>query len=246
MDKKIFTVISNEEIAQDVFRLVLGGDAGTISAPGQFVNIKIDGMYLRRPISVCDHDDSTLTLVFRHIGAGTDRLASQNAGDPLDLLIPLGNGFDIAPAGDRPLIIGGGIGTPPLYSLAKTLIAAGKAPTVLLGFNSSREVILENEFRSLGGGISVKIATADGSYGEKGYVTALLEKVADYTYFYACGPKVMYKPIHDIALTDGQFSLEERMGCGFGACMGCTCKTKNGPKRVCKEGPVFRGEELEW
>lgn len=246
MDKKIFDVISNEEISQNVHRLVLGGDASIISAPGQFVNIKIDGMYLRRPISVCDWDAGTLTLVFRRAGTGTDKLANIKAGDTLDLLIPLGNGFDITLAGDRPLIIGGGIGTPPLYGLAKALASGGKTPAVLLGFNTSAEVILENEFRSIGSGIRVEITTADGSYGKKGYVTALMEKEKDYTYFYACGPRVMYKPIHDIALTDGQFSLEERMGCGFGACMGCTCKTKNGPKRVCKEGPVFKGEELEW
>ena len=236
-----FEILSNKKIAQNTWEIVLRGDTRGI-APGQFVNLKLEGFYLRRPLSVCDFDDGTLTLIYKVVGRGTEALAALPAGTALDVLTGLGNGYDTSVSGPRPLLIGGGAGVPPLYALAKALIREGKTPAVILGFNSAGEVFYEEEFRALG--TAPTVTTADGSYGVKGFVTDAME--LDYTYFYTCGPEPMLRAVYAKSVTSGQFSLEERMGCGFGACMGCTCKTKTGHKRVCKDGPVLTKEELPW
>lgn len=236
-----FEILSNKKIAQNTWEIVLRGDTRGI-APGQFVNLRLEGFYLRRPLSVCDFNDGTLTLIYKVVGRGTEALAALPAGTALDVLTGLGNGYDTSVSGPRPLLIGGGAGVPPLYALAKKLIAEGKSPAVILGFNSAGEVFYEEEFRALG--TAPTVTTADGSYGVKGFVTDAME--LDYTYFYTCGPEPMLRAVYAKSVTSGQFSLEERMGCGFGACMGCTCKTKTGHKRVCKDGPVLTKEELPW
>ena len=236
-----FEILSNKKIAQNTWEIVLRGDTRGI-APGQFVNLRLEGFYLRRPLSVCDFDDGTLTLIYKVVGRGTEALAALPAGTALDVLTGLGNGYDTSVSGPRPLLIGGGAGVPPLYALAKALIREGKTPAVILGFNSAGEVFYEEEFRALG--TAPTVTTADGSYGVKGFVTDAME--LDYTYFYTCGPEPMLRAVYAKSVTSGQFSLEERMGCGFGACMGCTCKTKTGHKRVCKDGPVLTKEELPW
>ena len=243
MKQEIFKITSNENIAPSVYKMVLAGDTSDITAPGQFVNIKLEGFYLRRPISICDYDGGSLTLIYKTVGGGTENLSLKKSGDELDLLIPLGNGFDTRESGDKPLIIGGGVGIPPLYALCKKLISEGKKPAVILGFNTRTEIFYENEFKALG--CEVFITTADGSHGIKGFVTAAMDKT-DYTYIYSCGPLPMFKAVNANAETSGQFSFEERMGCGFGACMGCSLMTRNGAKRVCKDGPVFEREEIEW
>ncbi len=243
MKQAFYETLSNEPIAPAVYKLVLAGDTSPITAPGQFVNIKVPGFYLRRPISLCDWDDKALTVIYKVVGDGTKALSQVKKGEKLDLLIALGNGYDTAPSGDRPLLIGGGVGVPPLFGLCRKLIAENKTVNVILGFNTKTELFLEDEFRALGANVSV--TTADGSYGLKGFVDAAMA-YAQYTFFYTCGPKPMLKAVDAAAKTGGQFSFEERMGCGTGACMGCTCKTKNGPKRVCTEGPVFLREEIEW
>lgn len=239
----LYLVRSNERIAKDVYKMVLVGDTSHITASGQFVNIKLDGFFLRRPISICDYDDSTITLIYKVVGQGTETLSVTLRGESLSLLVGLGNGYDTTKSGDRPLLIGGGVGVPPLYNLCKRLIAEGKQPSVILGFNTKDEVFYEDEFKALGA--DVYVTTVDGSHGIKGFVTNAFDKV-DYTYFYTCGPMPMFKAVNAAAETSGQFSFEERMGCGFGACMGCTHKTTNGNKRVCKEGPVFVKEEIVW
>ena len=236
-----FEILSNKKIAQNTWEIVLRGDTRGI-APGQFVNLRLEGFYLRRPLSVCDFNDGTLTLIYKVVGRGTEALAALPAGTALDVLTGLGNGYDTSVSGPRPLLIGGGAGVPPLYALAKALIREGKTPAVILGFNSAGEVFYEEEFRALG--TAPTVTTADGSYGVKGFVTDAME--LDYTYFYTCGPEPMLRAVYAKSVTSGQFSLEERMGCGFGACMGCTCKTKTGHKRVCKDGPVLTKEELPW
>ncbi len=241
MKNSVFTVEANRPLTGSVFEMCLSGDAGGIR-PGQFVNVQVPGFYLRRPISVCDFAPGRLTLVYKTVGRGTEALASLGAGARLDLLTGLGNGYDPAPAGEAPLLIGGGVGVPPLYALCKALLAEGKRPAVVLGFNTKDEIFYENEFAVLG--CPVTVATADGSAGVKGFVTDALPET--YSYFYACGPAPMLRALCAKTKTGGQLSLEERMGCGFGACMGCTIKTKDGPKRVCKEGPVFRKEALLW
>lgn len=243
MKQALYEALSNEPIAPAVYKLVLAGDTAPITAPGQFVNIKVPGFYLRRPISLCDWDDKTLTVIYKVVGDGTKALSRIRAGERLDILIALGNGYDTAPSGDRPLLIGGGVGVPPLFGLCRKLIAENKTVNVILGFNTKAEIFWEDEFRALGANVAV--TTADGSYGLKGFVDAAMA-YAQYTYFYTCGPKPMLRAVDAAAKTGGQFSFEERMGCGTGACMGCTCKTKNGPKRVCTEGPVFLREEIEW
>ena len=236
-----FTILSNTPLTSAVYELTLAGDTdGTV--PGQFVNVRLPGFYLRRPISVCDRAPGRLTLVYKVVGSGTDALAKRLPGETLDLLIPLGNGYDLTKAGERPLLVGGGVGVPPLYLLAKELRAAGKGVRVVLGFNTKNEIFNEDRFLALGCGVTV--ATADGTSGVKGFVTDALPE--DYSYFYACGPVPMLRALCEKAKTEGELSLEERMGCGFGACMGCTHQTKSGPKRVCKEGPVFSKEELLW
>ena len=238
-----YTVLSNERIANDVYKMVLGGDTSAINAPGQFVNIKIEGLYLRRPISVCDYDTDTLTLIYKAVGVGTRAMAEMGAGVVLDTLTGLGNGYDTTLSGERPLLVGGGVGVPPMYNLAKKLISEGKQVSVVLGFNSAGDVFYEEEFKALGA--RVYVATADGSYGTRGFVTNVIEEL-DYSYFYTCGPEPMFRAMDKIMKTSGQYSFEERMGCGFGACMGCSCKTLTGNKRICKEGPVMQREEIIW
>ena len=241
--EKIFTITENTGTASDVFRMRLFGDTSDFSAPGQFVNIRLDGLYLRRPISVCDLEGDTLTLIYKVVGEGTKQMSALPAGTTLDLLCGLGNGYDTSKSGETPLLIGGGVGTPPLYLLCRKLISEGKKPSVIIGFNSVGEVILEDEFRALG--VPVTVTTVDGSRGIKGLVTDAMKDIS-YSYFYTCGPMPMFRAVDKAALTSGQFSFEERMGCGFGACMGCTCKTKYKYKRICRDGPVLEREEIVW
>ncbi len=243
MKQSLFTIKENTSLTATVYKMVLTGDTAAITGPGQFVNIQLAGQYLRRPISVCDCGGDTLTLLYKVVGKGTRQMAAMGAGETLDILTGLGNGYDLTPAGDRPLLLGGGVGVPPLYMLAKQLVAAGKEVTVILGFNTADEVFYEEEFKALG--CRVTVATADGSRGVKGFVTDAMAGL-DYTYFYTCGPEPMLKAVYKAAATSGQFSFEERMGCGFGACMGCSCQTITGYKRICKEGPVLTKEEILW
>ena len=243
MKQGIFKITSNEKIARDIFKMTLAGDTSAITAPGQFVNIKLDGLFLRRPISVCDCVGENLTLIYKTVGHGTEQMSRIAAGDELDLLTGLGNGYNTKISGGSPLLIGGGVGVPPMYMLCKKLISEGKRVTVVLGFNSKDDVFYEDEFRALGA--DVHIATADGTYGIKGFVTDVIKDMP-YTFFYTCGPEPMFRAMHKIMKTPGQYSFEERMGCGFGACMGCSCKTLTGNKRICKEGPVMESEEIIW
>ena len=222
--------------------VLAGTDEGC--APGKFVNIKIDGLFLRRPISVCNYEDGKLTLVYKAVGKGTEAMAKMGAGKELNVLAYLGNGYDLSKSGEEPMLIGGGVGVPPLYMCAKKLIAEGKKVTVILGFNTAEEVFYKEEFEALGA--RVLIATADGSVGVKGFVTNAMAEVENYSYFYTCGPEPMLKAVYNATATSGEFSFEERMGCGFGACVGCTCKTKYGNKRICKDGPVLVKEEIIW
>ncbi|MBO4913847.1 MAG: dihydroorotate dehydrogenase electron transfer subunit [Oscillospiraceae bacterium] len=242
MKESVFTVTYNAAIAENTFRLRLEGDTGAVEKPGQFVNISVENGFLRRPISVCDRDERSLTLIYRAVGRGTRWLSERHAGDALDLLTGLGNGFDLTTAGEKPLLLGGGVGTAPLFWLARRLCAAGAEPFAALGFRTGAEVFYEEEFRALG--CRVAIATEDGSRGTKGFVTDIMPEA--YSEVFACGPLPMLRAVSHELRTGAQFSLEERMGCGFGACMGCTCETKAGAKRVCKDGPVFRREELPW
>ena len=239
----IYRVVSNEALTPLIYRMVLEGDTSALCATGQFVNLKIDGLYLRRPISVCDWDASTITLIYKVVGKGTEIMAKAVPGQEFDVLTGLGNGYNTAKSGEKPLLLGGGVGIPPLYALCKKLIAEGKSPTVILGFNKQDEIFLADEFRALG--VRVIICTADGSVGVKGFVTDAMKDV-DYDYFYTCGPMPMFRAIEAVAETSGQYSFEERMGCGFGACMGCSCKTKYGNKRICRDGPVLEREEIIW
>ncbi len=242
MKQSIFEILSNTALTENVFKMVLKGDVSAITAPGQFVNIKLDGLYLRRPISVCDVSDDTLTIIYKSVGKGTKQM-SQMQGGKLDILTGLGNGYDLNVAGEKPVLLGGGVGVPPMYLLAKELIAEGKQVKVILGFNTQSEVFYEEEFKALGA--EVTVTTVDGSYGLKGFVTDALKDM-DYSYFYTCGPEPMLKAVYKASVTSGQMSFEKRMGCGFGACMGCSCKTITGYKRICKEGPVMRKEEILW
>ena len=242
MKQGLYTVSENTPLTASVYRMQLVGDTDGVLC-GQFINILIDGLYLRRPISVCDVDNTTITILYKVVGKGTARMAQMPIGTRLDVLTQLGNGYDTAPSGDKPLLLGGGVGVPPLYLLCKKLIAEGKKPTVILGFNTMDEIFYEKEFASLGA--HVIVATADGSYGIRGFVTTAMVGI-EYTYFYTCGPEPMLKAVYNATATSGQFSFEERMGCGFGACMGCSCKTITGNKRICKEGPVLKKEEILW
>ena len=237
-----FTVVAQRKLTENVYELKLSGDTAEITAPGQFVDLKLDGLYLRRPISVCDLEGETLTLVCKLVGKGTEQMTRLCPGDKLEVLTGLGNGYDTALSGDRPLLIGGGVGVPPLYLLAKRLRAEGKAVSVILGFNTAAERFYEEEFWALGCGVTV--TTVDGSYGTKGFVTDALPE--HYTHVYACGPEPMLKALHRSIRTGGSFSFESRMGCGFGACMGCSRKTLSGYKHVCKDGPVLQKEEILW
>ena len=243
MKDSIFKILSNEKIAKNTYECVLEGDISHITSPGQFVNVKLDGFYLRRPISVCDAEDGKLTLIYKAVGKGTEEMAKAKAGTEWLTLTGLGNGYDTSVSGERPLLIGGGAGVPPMYMLCKKLISEGKSPTVILGFNTENEVFYKEKFTNLG--VKVIIATADGSVGVKGFVTDAMP-MCEYTYFYTCGPEPMLKAIYGASVTSGQFSFEERMGCGFGACMGCSCKTKYGNKRICRDGPVLTKEEIIW
>ena len=243
MRQGIFKITSNEKIARDIFKMTLSGDTSAITAPGQFVNIKLDGLFLRRPISVCDCVGDNLTLIYKAVGRGTEQMSRMKNGDELDLLTGLGNGYNTRTSGDRPLLVGGGVGVPPMYMLCKKLVAEGKKVTVVLGFNSKDDVFCEDEFKALGA--DVHISTADGTYGTKGFVTDVIKNL-QYTFFYTCGPEPMFRAMHKMMKTPGQYSFEERMGCGFGACMGCSCKTLTGNKRICKEGPVMESEEIIW
>lgn len=243
MNQSIFTIVSNTALTESVSEMVLAGDTSAITAPGQFVNIRLDGLFLRRPISVCDYDEGTLTLVYKAVGKGTAAMRAMSPGTRLDLLTGLGNGYDLSCSGERPVLLGGGAGVPPLYHLAKKLLAQGKKVTVILGFNTDKEIFYEDKFRALG--CDVLVTTADGSHGIRGFVTDALKSI-EYSYFYACGPEPMLKAVYRASATSGQMSFEERMGCGFGACMGCSCKTLTGFKRICKDGPVMRKEEILW
>ena len=242
MKQSIFTILDNTALTQNVYKMVLSGDTSAITAPGQFVNIQLDGLFLRRPISVCDYNDTTLTILYKVVGKGTEVMSKMTSGMELDILTGLGNGYDLSLSGNTPVLLGGGVGVPPMYNLAKKLIAQGKTVSVILGFNTASEVFYENEFKALG--CDVQVTTVDGSYGRKGFVTDTLPE--NYTYFYTCGPEPMLKAVYRATTTTGQMSFEERMGCGFGACMGCSCKTLTGYKRICKEGPVMKKEEILW
>ena len=243
MIQSIFEIRSNEALTDSIYKMVLVGDTSDIKNPGQFINIKLDGFYLRRPISICDFDEKTITIIYKVVGSGTEAMAKMEKGEKLDVLVALGNGFDTSKSGGNPVLIGGGVGVPPMYNLCKKLINEGKKVSVILGFNSKCDVFYEDEFKNLGA--DVYVTTADGSYGKKGFVTDVLCDL-EYTYFYTCGPSPMFKAIENIAKTSGQYSFEERMGCGFGACMGCSCKTKYKNIRICKDGPVLEREVIVW
>ena len=242
MKQGFFEIIENTNLVPNVYRMRLRGDTSAITAPGQFVNIKLEGMFLRRPISVCDVQGDVLTIIYKVVGKGTEAMSKMQGGK-LDVLSGLGNGYDLAVTGDKPVLLGGGVGVPPMYLLCKRLIAEGKKPTVILGFNKAEEVFYEVEFKALG--CPVIVTTVDGSYGLKGFVTDALKDV-EYTHFCTCGPEPMLKAVYRASNTSGQMSFEERMGCGFGACMGCSCQTLTGYKRICKDGPVMRKEEILW
>ncbi len=242
MKQSLFEITENAQLTESVYKMTLSGDVSAITAPGQFVNLKLDGLYLRRPISVCDVQNNTLTIIYKVVGKGTAQMSKMQSGT-LDVLTGLGNGYDLTVAGEKPVLLGGGVGVPPMYLLAKKLIAQGKQVRVVLGFNTKDEVFYENEFKALGADVTV--TTVDGSYGIKGFVTDALKDM-EYTYFYTCGPEPMLKAVYKASQTSGQMSFEKRMGCGFGACMGCSCKTITGYKRICKEGPVMRKEEILW
>ena len=243
MTQSVFKIISNIPLTALIFKMELEGDTRSLKRSGQFVNIKIEGLYLRRPISVCDFCDGKMTLIYKVVGEGTEIMSKMQKGEELDILVGLGNGFDHTKSGNRTVLIGGGVGIPPLYNLCKRLISQGKEVSVILGFNTKDEIFYENEFKALGA--QTFVTTVDGSCGIKGFVTDALKDI-DYDYFYTCGPEPMFKAIEKTAKTSGQYSFEERMGCGFGACMGCSCRTKYGNKRICKDGPVLEREEIIW
>ena len=244
LKKGLFTILTNERLTNSVYKMTLEGDTSAIERPGQFVNIELDGLFLRRPISVCDYEKGKLTIIYKVVGKGTEHMSGYDAGKKLDILTGLGNGYFTEFAGDNPLLIGGGVGVPPLYNLCKTLIKEGKTPIVIIGFNTKDEIFYEQEFLALG--VKVLVATADGSYGIKGFVTDAIKQVETYSHVYCCGPEPMLKAIYNATEVGGSYSFEERMGCGFGACMGCSCKTKYGNKRICKDGPVLKKEEIIW
>ena len=243
MNRVVMKITGNKKIAKKTYFMSLEGDTSAITKPGQFVNIKLDRFFLRRPISVCDCEEGKLSIIYKVVGNGTKKMSELPVGDELDILSGLGNGYDTSKSGEKPVLIGGGAGVPPMYMLCKKLVAEGKKVTVILGFNSEKEVFGIDEFKATGA--EVHVTTVDGSVGTKGFVTDVLKDI-DYSYFYTCGPMPMFKAIEGVAKTSGQYSFEERMGCGFGACMGCTCKTKYGNKRICKDGPVLEREEIVW
>ena len=242
MRQLLFEIKENKPLTKDIMEMVLAGDTSDITRPGQFVNIKLDGLYLRRPISICDAEEGKLTLIYKVVGKGTEQMKEMTEGS-LDILSSLGNGYDTSISGEKPLLIGGGVGVPPLYMLAKELVKEGKEVSVILGFNTKDEIFYEEEFKTLG--CKVYVTTVDGSYGIKGFVTEAMKEI-DYTHFFTCGPEPMLKAVWNASETSGQLSFEERMGCGFGACMGCSCKTLTGFKRICKDGPIMMKEEILW
>ena len=242
MKQCIYNIESNEPLTQTVYKMRLSGDTSAFSKPGQFLNIALDGLFLRRPISVCDYDETGLTILYKVVGKGTAQMASMQSGETLDVLTGLGNGYDVEKCGSHALLLGGGVGVPPLYGLCKALLKSDRQVSVVLGFNTKDEVFYEAQFRALGADVTV--ATADGTYGVKGFVTDAMPE--EYDYFFACGPEPMLRAVCRATATSGQLSFEERMGCGFGACMGCSCKTLTGYKRICKEGPVLEKEEIRW
>ncbi|MBR5872076.1 MAG: dihydroorotate dehydrogenase electron transfer subunit [Oscillospiraceae bacterium] len=242
MRQLLFEIKENKPLTKDIMEMVLAGDTSDITRPGQFVNIKLDGLYLRRPISICDAEEGKLTLIYKVVGKGTEQMKEMTEGS-LDILSSLGNGYDTSISGEKPLLIGGGVGVPPLYMLAKELVKEGKEVSVILGFNTKDEIFYEEEFKALG--CKVYVTTVDGSYGIKGFVTEAMKEI-DYTHFFTCGPEPMLKAVWNASKTSGQLSFEERMGCGFGACMGCSCKTLTGFKRICKDGPIMMKEEILW
>ena len=241
MKQSLFRIKENIALTENVYKMVLEGDITHITKPGQFVNIKLEGLYLRRPISVCDAEENLLTIIYKVVGKGTELMSKLTEGE-LDLLTGLGNGYDTSLSGNAPLLIGGGVGVPPMYLLAKKLISEGRKPTVILGFNTKDEIFYENEFRKIG--CNVIVTTVDGSYGVKGFVTNAM--AMEYTYVFTCGPEPMLRAVYNESKTSGQFSFEERMGCGFGACMGCSCETLYGNKRICRDGPILIKEEIKW
>lgn len=250
MKQGIFTIKSNRRLTESVYEMIIEGDTAACEKPGQFVNLKLDGFFLRRPISVCEYDEESIKLIYKTVGSGTHVMADMQPEARLDVLTGLGNGYDIAKAGGNPVLIGGGVGIPPLYGLLKELYkdrgctaSSNEKIKVILGFNSKNEMFYKEEFEKAGA--ELIITTADGSAGVKGFVTDALKDI-EYSYFYTCGPEAMFRAIEKIAKTSGQYSFEERMGCGFGACMGCSCKTKYGNKRICKDGPVLEREEIIW
>ncbi|MBO5935514.1 MAG: dihydroorotate dehydrogenase electron transfer subunit [Clostridia bacterium] len=243
MNNVIYTIKSNEKLTENVYKMVFEGDTSAVTASGQFINIKIDSLYLRRPISIFDCKENELTIIYKVVGTGTEIMSKMPVGTKLDVLVGLGNGFDTSVSGNNPVVIGGGVGVPPMYYLAKKLLAEGKNVTAILGFNKVDEVFGKEDFEAIG--CKTIVTTVDGSMGIKGFVTDALKEI-DYSYIYTCGPEPMLKALYNAAETSGQFSFEERMGCGFGACMGCSCKTKYGNKRICKDGPVLVKEEIIW
>ena len=245
MKQGLFSITQNEKIAQSVYKMRLSGDTSAIKKAGQFVNIKLDGFFLRRPISVCDYTDEELLIIYKVVGKGTEKMSAMEKGEQLDILTGLGNGYDLTVKTEKPVLIGGGVGVPPLYKLAKELKKQGKRVSVILGFNSENEIFFEDEFKEIAD--RVLICTADGSYGIKGFVTDAVKDI-DFDYFFTCGPEPMFKALESTIDKNisGQLSFEQRMGCGFGACMGCSCKTLTGNKRICREGPVLFREEIIW
>ena len=242
MKQGIFQIVENKALTDTVYQMKLQGDTSAITLPGQFVNILLDGLYLRRPISVCDVENDVLTIVYKVVGKGTQKMSQMEKGQ-LDILSGLGNGYDLSKSGEKPVLIGGGVGVPPMYLLCKELLRQEKKPSVILGFNKANEIFYKEEFEKLG--VNVTVTTVDGSVGIRGFVTDALQNL-DYSYVYTCGPEPMLRTLWKTIKTSGQFSFEKRMGCGFGACMGCSCKTITGYKRICKEGPVLEKEEISW
>ena len=245
MKQGLFSITQNEKIAQSVYKMRLSGDTSAIKKAGQFVNIKLDGFFLRRPISVCDYTAEELLIIYKVVGKGTEKMSAMEKGEQLDILTGLGNGYDLTVKTEKPVLIGGGVGVPPLYKLAKELKKQGKRVSVILGFNSENEIFFEDEFKEIAD--RVLICTAAGSYGIKGFVTDAVKDI-DFDYFFTCGPEPMFKALESTIDKNisGQLSFEQRMGCGFGACMGCSCKTLTGNKRICREGPVLFREEIIW
>lgn len=243
MKQGIWTILEQKELARDIFLMKLSGDTSDVTRPGQFINIKLDGSFLRRPISICDWDADGLTIIYKVVGRGTEQMSRMSKGLSLDILSGLGNGFDISDSGDAPVVIGGGVGVPPMYGVAKALAEKGCRVSAVLGFNTESDAFFIDEFKKICA--DVRVTTVDGSLGQKGFVTDALVNM-DHSYVYTCGPEPMLRAVYDTSKSSGQFSFEERMGCGFGACMGCSCKTKYGNKRICKDGPVLVKEEIIW